>query len=101
MEWSWSSEINYASGSRWPKTCTDPTYLDPRNTAWHTDLKDGTGSWQAYGLLHQSVQNLVSQVVGRPNKKKTVLRIQISGESISESELFKEKKKKNSRKNVS
>jgi hypothetical protein len=67
----------------------DPTYLD------HAEhLKDWSGSWEADGLLHQPVQNLIGQVVGRPNKKnETVLRIQITGESILESELFKEETK--------
>jgi hypothetical protein len=64
-----------------------------RGTLRGTDLKNGSGSWQADGLLHQPVQDLVGQVIGRPNKNKTVLRIsQISGELILESELFKGKK---------
>jgi hypothetical protein len=40
-----------------------------RGTLRGSDLKDGSGSWEADGLLHQPVQYLVGQVVGRPNKK--------------------------------
>ncbi len=65
-----------------------------RGTLRGTDLKDGSSSWEADGLLHQPVQDLVSQVVGRPTKKKTVLRIQISEELILEHDLFKEETNK-------
>jgi hypothetical protein len=60
-----------------------------RGTLGGSDLKYGSSSWEADGLLHQPVQDFVGKVVGRPNKKKTVLRIQISGELILKHDLFK------------